>query len=149
MNTTRGQLGFFGLLFTFTVTSQALSVAQTPTRQSENLYKQFAAGDNKQLATGLLARTLFTATSGAGFSVVIRDLLIGPGQKTSQVSLPGPAVFEVRSGAGIIFISGQSQEIQAGSSFELSQGETFQIRNQANTPITMIVHQFMAETPVP
>ncbi|MCI0557092.1 MAG: hypothetical protein MN733_01245 [Nitrososphaera sp.] len=142
MNASRNRLVSFALVFTFLIVAfQTLSISQTRAGQPGNFYEQ--------LAPGLLTRTLFTASSGTDFSIEVRELLFGPGQRTSQVSLPGAAVFEVRSGEGIVTVSEQPQKIQPGSTFALSEGETFQIENEANTPITMRVHLFMAETPIP
>jgi hypothetical protein len=121
------------------VTFQIANIPQTRAEQPENPYKQ--------LVPGLLTRTLFTASSGTGFRVEIDDFLVGPRQTTSQVSLPGAAVFEARSGSGFVTLGGYPQKIQLGSTFALSEGEGFTIKNEADVPLTMRVHIFMTETP--
>lgn len=98
-----------------------------------------------QLAKGLLTRTVFKVASGAGYRVDVLDLLVGPGQRTSNVSLPGPAVFEVRSGNAVITTAGKPQEVRMGSAFALSEGARFAIENKADSAFTIRVHMFMAD----
>lgn len=98
-----------------------------------------------QLAPGLLTRTVFGVTTGAGYRVDVRDLLVGPGQRTSSVSLPGPAVFEVRSGNAVITTAGKPREVRMGSAFAISEGARFAIENKADSPFTIRVHMFMAD----
>lgn len=98
-----------------------------------------------QLAPGLLTRTLHRVASGTGYRVEVRDLLVGPGQQTSEVSLPGAGVFELRSGSGVITAGGKRQETRVGSAFALSEGQTFAISNRGEAPIAIRVHLFMAD----
>lgn len=98
-----------------------------------------------QLAPGLLARTVFGVASGAGYRVEVRDLLVGPRQISSEVTLPGAAVFEVRSGNALITGAGKPMEVQAGSAFALLEGARFAIENKADSQFTIRVHMFMAD----
>jgi hypothetical protein len=140
MNASGKSLASFALVFTLLmVVFQILNIPQTCAGQLENPYQQ--------LVPGLLTRTLFTASSGAGFRVEVRDLLVGPRQTTSPVSLPGAAVFEVRSGSGLVTLAGDSQEVQPGSSFALSEGGEFAIKNETAVPLIIRAHLFLAETP--
>lgn len=107
------------------------------TYQPENPYTQ--------LAKGLMTRTMHEAASGNGYRVEVRDLLVGPGQRTSNVSLPGPAVFEIRSGNAVITTAGKPQEARMGSAFAISEGASFAIENRAGSPFTIRVHMFMAD----
>lgn len=97
-----------------------------------------------QLAPGVLTRILYQTASGAGYRVEVRDLLVGPGQHTAEASLPGAAVFEVRSGSGVVTVSGKRQEMKSGSTFALAEGQTFAIENPADVPISARVHLFLA-----
>lgn len=99
----------------------------------------------EKLAPGIATRTLFEASSGKGYRVEVRDLLVGPGKRTEAVSLPGAAVFEVRSGSGVMTVGGQPRELSLGSTFALSEGETFSIENKSTDAIAMRVHVFHAE----
>ncbi len=98
-----------------------------------------------QLAKGLLTRTVFEAASGAGYRVEVWDLLVGPRQTSSEVTLPGAAVFEVRSGIALITSAGKSLEVRAGSAFSLSEGASFAIENKAESPFSIRVHVFKAD----
>lgn len=98
-----------------------------------------------QLSPGLLTRTVFGMASGTGYRVEVLDLLVGPGQKTSNVSLSGPAVFEVRSGNAVITTAGKSREVRMGFAFALSDGARFAIENKADSTFIIRAHMFMAD----
>lgn len=100
----------------------------------------------EQLAAGIMTRTLFEASSGTGYRVVVDDLLVGPGKHSESVSLPGMAVLEVRSGNGLITIGrGKPRDLKLGSTFTLPEGESFAIDNKAEDAIAIRVHVFKAE----
>ena len=92
----------------------------------------------RQLAPGVLSRKVFDAT-GAGHAVETLDLLIAPGQRASDVSLPGGAVFEVRTGNGAVTTSGKKQDVKTGSTFALPQGASFTLENTSDVPMTIRV----------
>ncbi len=116
-----------------------------PPSEKIHLTKYEPQNPYDQLAPGLLTRTLYRVASGTGYRVEVRDLLVGPGQQTSEVSLPGAGVFELRSGSGVITADGKRQEVRVGSAFALSEGQAFAISNRGEAPITIRVHLFMAE----
>ena len=96
------------------------------------------------LAPGILTRTLHQAAGQAGYRIEVRDMLVGPGQRATNVSLPGAAVFQVRSGSGTITTAGKTEEAKSGSTFAVSDGETFSVENKSNTPIELRVYLFIA-----
>ena len=98
-----------------------------------------------QLASGLLTRTLYEAPSGEGYRVEVRELLVGPGQHTDRVTLPGAAILEVRSGSGILTVSDKPQELRLGATFSLAEAEAFAIENTAEVPLALRVHLVQAE----
>lgn len=91
------------------------------------------------ITPGLFARTVYSADSGAGYRVEVRDLLVGPGQKASG-SLPGAAVLEIRSGAGTMTVAGRTQELRTGSTLSLPDGQAFAIQNTGAGALTIRVH---------
>ena len=98
-----------------------------------------------QLAQGLFTRTMYAAASGTGYRVEVRDLLVGPGQRTEEVSLPGAAVLEFRSGNGAITAGGKRQEFAARSTFVLSEGQAFVIENSAEIRATIRAYVYTAQ----
>jgi mannose-6-phosphate isomerase-like protein (cupin superfamily) len=92
-----------------------------------------------QLAPGLLARKVFDAASATGYNVEVLDLLVAPGQRATDVSLAGAAVFEVRAGNGALSRGGTTEEVKTGSTFALSQGTSFSLENRGELPITVRV----------
>ncbi len=98
-----------------------------------------------QLAPGVLTRTLFEASSGQGYRVEVRDLLVGPRKHTESASLPGTAVFDIRSGTGLIVIGGKLQDLKPGSTFTVPEGNAFTIENKSDEGIAIRAHLFMSE----
>jgi hypothetical protein len=89
---------------------------------------------------GLLTRTVFETDALGDLHVEVRDLLVGPGQTTVSVSLPGATIFEVRLGSGTVFVNGKPRQIQTGSTMGVSEGESFVIENKGENPIAIRVH---------
>jgi len=98
-----------------------------------------------EVTKGLLSRTVFEAAGPPGTRIEIRDLLVGPGQNTESVSLPGAAALDVRSGSGTIVRGGQSQEFRTGATLGISEGESFVIQNKADIPIMVRVNLLRIE----
>lgn len=92
-----------------------------------------------QLAPGVLSRKVFATSDAANHAVETLDLLIAPGQRASDVSLPGGAVFEVRAGHGMVATGGKKQDVKTGSTFAVSQGAAFTLENTGNVPMTIRV----------
>lgn len=72
-------------------------------------------------------------------AVEVLDLLVAPGQRAADVSLPGGAVFEVRAGNGVLTTSGMKEDLKTGSMFVVSQGARFTVENTGDVPVTMRV----------
>jgi quercetin dioxygenase-like cupin family protein len=98
-----------------------------------------------QLAQGLLTRTVFQARDGTGLIVEVHDLLVGPRQRTHRASLPGAAVFEIRSGVGAVTANGERREVHAGSTFVIPERAAFAIENAGDDQVAVRVHIFRAE----
>jgi len=120
------------------------TLPQTPVSEV-NFSKTEPAKPFSKLADGLAARTLFQASDGAGTQVEVRDLLIGPGQKTESASLTGAAVFEIRSGNGTMQTGEKQRELTPGVTLSLSEKATFTIENKADSPMAIRVFLFTAE----
>ncbi len=97
-----------------------------------------------QLAQGLFTRTMYTEASGTGYRVEVLDLLVGPGQRTSEASLAGAAILEFRSGNGALNAGGKRQEFAARSTFVLSEGQVFVIENNAEIRATIRAYVYSA-----
>jgi mannose-6-phosphate isomerase-like protein (cupin superfamily) len=98
-----------------------------------------------ELAPGILTRTLFEASSGRGYRVEVRDLLVGPGKRSASVTLPGAAVFEIRSGPASVSIGDKLEEFRPGSTFVVPEGAAFTVDNRGGTAIAIRVQLFRGE----
>jgi len=94
---------------------------------------------------GLLTRTVFETDAPGDLHVEVRDLLVGPGQTTASVSLPGAAIFEVRLGSGTVVVNDKPRQIQTGATMAVSEGESFVIENKGENPIAIRVHLIHAK----
>ena len=92
-----------------------------------------------QVSPGLAMRTVFVVepTARDPYHVEVQDVIVAPGRDAVQIPLQGAATFEVRSGSGTVMIAGRSQDVGAGSSFSVSEGEPLMIAAKADGPITL------------
>ena len=109
-----------------------------PPKDQPKLSSYEPASPYRQLGPGVLSRKLFDAT-GSAEAVEAVDLLVAPGQRAGNVSLPGAAVFEVRAGSGLVTTSGKKEDVKIGSTFALSQGASFTLENTGDVPMTIRV----------
>lgn len=99
-----------------------------------------------ELARGLLSKSVFDTAKGAaaiqaqGYRVEVRTVMVGPSKSTEEATLPGGAVFEVRSGNGTINIGGSTREIDTGSTFGVSEGEPFRLANESKNGLALRVY---------
>jgi hypothetical protein len=103
--------------------------------QPENPYVQTEAGP--------LSRPAFSTKAG-GYAIEVRDILVGPGQKASDVAMTGAGVFEVREGGGTVTIGEQAREVAAGATFAVSEGEKLQIEARGG-PMILRAYLFKAQ----
>ncbi len=90
-----------------------------------------------ELMPGVLSRTIFEAAGPSGYRVEVRDLRVTAGRRGEDIKLPGAAFFEVRSGSGAILVGGKRQELQAGSTAAVSEGQAFTLDCAAGQPLTI------------
>jgi hypothetical protein len=83
----------------------------------------------RQFAVGLLAQTAYVADADGPFAVELWDLIVGPGQRSEPATLPGGAVFEIRSGTGRVTVAGQDREAPMGATFSIPEGQPFTVVN--------------------
>lgn len=150
-----GKQALFVVLFSFLSIAGCKNWSQRGTK-GIGLLPKGAPGETKfssyrpenpyaKLASGIVTRTLFVASSATGYRVEVRDLMVGPAKTSESVSLPGAAVFEVRSGRGVMTVRGKQRELNLGSTFALSEGESFSIENKGTDAIAMRVHLLSAQ----
>jgi quercetin dioxygenase-like cupin family protein len=116
-----------------------------PAKDEKNFSSFQPANPYVQTAPGLLSRTVFQAPGPPGMQIEVRDLLIGPAQRTENVRLPGTQVADVRAGSGAATIDGQRQEIKAGSTFAVQDGKSFTIENTGSEAIQIRVYVIRAQ----
>jgi quercetin dioxygenase-like cupin family protein len=98
-----------------------------------------------ELATGILTRTLYETSSGNGYRIEVRDLLVAPQQHSASATLPGSAVCQVLSGDGVLTVGDKHHDLKMGSTFTIPEGEAFAIQNKSDFPFVIRVNLFKAE----
>ncbi len=78
-----------------------------------------------EASPGLFSRAVFQADGPPGYRIEVRDLMIAPKKKAEDIKLPGAAFLEVRYGAGVLTQIGQRKELTIGTTFSVSQGQSF------------------------
>ncbi len=113
--------------------------------EERNFSPDQSKGPYVEAAKGLLTRTVFETDAPGDLHVEVRDLLVGPGQTTASLSLPGAAIFEVRLGSGTVVVNDKARQIQTGATMAVSEGESFVIENKGENPIAIRVHLIHAK----
>src|SRR5882672_1383682 len=78
-----------------------------------------------QVSPGLATRSVFVVepTAKDPYHVDVQDILVAPGKEAVSVPLQGAAILEVRDGSGTATIGQKSQELGAGTTFSVAEGE--------------------------
>jgi mannose-6-phosphate isomerase-like protein (cupin superfamily) len=100
------------------------------------------ANPYQQLTTGLLGRKLYATSPEAGAVIEVHEFLVGPNRRTANYTLPSPAIFEIRSGNGLLKLGDKSRQIQTGMVLPLPAAQPFTIENQSEVPIGIRVEMF-------
>jgi|GEM_PF-3529849 len=98
-----------------------------------------------QVAPGILGRTLYSADSGQGYAVEIRELIVQPRRALSTFSLPGAAVIQNLSGIGTVSIEGGRSPSASVSILSVSSGAKLMIANKSDRPVELRTFVFVAK----
>lgn len=91
----------------------------------------------RETSHGLLSRDLYATSEIAETSIVIRDILVGPGQHATDIRIDAPAVLQVRAGQASVNINGRMTEARLGQVLTLARGQRLDIDNrQSPRPFT-------------
>jgi hypothetical protein len=92
-----------------------------------------------QVSPGLSTRSIFVVepTTKDPYHVDVLDILVAPGKEAVSVPVQGAGVFEVRTGSGTATIGQKSQDLGAGSTFSVSEGESLKIAAKADGPMAL------------
>jgi hypothetical protein len=94
----------------------------------------------EELAPGVFSRVMYRTPASVTPSVEVRDIELAANKLAGSLTFPGAAVIEVRSGKGSRRLATKSQDVQAGGTFGLSQGDSLQISNQNSEPLSLRVY---------
>jgi quercetin dioxygenase-like cupin family protein len=93
-----------------------------------------------EIAPGVFSRVVYRTPPSAGPGVEVRDIELAQGKAIAPLTFPGAVVIEVRSGKGSLRLASKSQEVQAGGTFGLSQGDSLQLANKEAGPLSLRVY---------
>ena len=86
---------------------------------------------------GHLSRTFFQTEGPPGYRVELQDLSLAPKKRVDNISFPGAAFLDVRYGSGILTLGDHKQELSVGSSFSVSQGQSFSLESTGEHPLSV------------
>jgi hypothetical protein len=129
--------------------SQQLPIEKTKplpevTADNKNLSNYQPTNPYTQVAPGLFSRTVYKCEGPPGYLVEVRDLSVAPMKQAENISLPGAAFVEVRYGTGVFATGEKRQELNVGSTFSVSQGQSFALETTSDAALTMRVHLITA-----
>jgi len=94
----------------------------------------------EQLTKGLLGRKVYTRPKEVSdTNVEVEDLLVGPNQRSDNYAFQAAAIFEVKSGTGLLKLGNNSQRIETGSVVSLPPGQQFSVENDSELAIAIRV----------
>lgn len=127
-----------------------------PARQKTELLPEAAPGVQNfsdyrpqkpyaQITPTLLSRTVLQTNGPPGIAIEFRDLYVPSGKTAENITLPGAATFEVRYGQGKMTSLGKSLDIRGGRTWAVSQGDSFSLASEGDTPLIVRARIFMAQ----
>ena len=93
-----------------------------------------------EIAPGVFSRAVYHTPPSSRPSVEVRDIEVAAGKAAAGLTFPGAAVIEVRSGKGAARLGSKSQELQAGGTFGISEGDSLQLANREAGPLSLRVY---------
>ena len=87
----------------------------------------------REYAPGLLVRKTYVSGTDGELRAGVWDLLVGPGKRTSKVSLPGAAILLIRSGKGLVSVADKREDVSIGMALSIAQGDELVIDNRQGT----------------
>lgn len=116
--------------FTITIYLSSCIVAAAQTAGAVQDANRFAVPKYERYARGLLARSVFQAIDPQQhYRIEVWGLVVGPGQRSEEATLPGNALLLVRAGRGLISINGKNQELALGRVVMVPRSDKFTIEN--------------------
>jgi hypothetical protein len=94
----------------------------------------------EEIAPGVFSRVVYRTAASVSPSIEVRDVELAPNKTAGALTFPGAAVIEVRSGKGSLRLASKSQDVQAGGTFGLSQGDSLQATNKSSQPLSLRVY---------
>lgn len=120
-------------------------ILTVPADAPQHLASDVAKLPYAQQAPGLLARQRYEDHGPPGIRIEVDDLLVGPHQHVDQLRLPGPAVLEINSGAGALWIDGKEQHLQTGATVSVGAQSALDLVNATPDPLAIRAYLLMPE----
>jgi hypothetical protein len=90
-------------------------------------------GNYRQIAPGLLGRTLFSTSQAGPAAVQIMDILVGPGKAATIPNIDFAALIEVEAGDATVALDGNAAAARQEGVIAVGQGQTIAIDNSGDS----------------
>jgi hypothetical protein len=112
--------------------AQAGAVSHIEASPSGDQPRKVLPGTYRQIAPGLLGRTLFSTSQAGPVAVQIMDILVGPGKSATIPKIDFAALIEVEAGDATIMLDDKAVARQE-SVIAVGQGQTIAIDNSGDS----------------
>lgn len=100
---------------------------------SGDLVQKVSPGMYRQIAPGLLGRTLFSTSQAGPAAVHIMDILVGPGKSATIPKIDFAALLEVEAGDATITLDDKAAVARQEGVIAVGQGQTIAIDNSGDS----------------
>jgi hypothetical protein len=90
------------------------------------------------------SRVMFEGAGPENTRIVIREMLIGPGAHMRLDALPGPALVDLRSGAGTLRVGDRSEQLQIARAISVEPGFPIELTNNGGG--SLLLRLYLVET---
>jgi hypothetical protein len=113
--------------------AQAHAVSPIEASPSGDQVQKVLPGTYRQIAPGLLGRTLFSTSQAGPAAVQIMDILVGPGKSATIPKIDFAALMEVEAGDATITLDDKAAVARQEGVIAVGQGQSIAIDNSGNS----------------
>lgn len=97
------------------------------------------------IGPGVSSRTLNAASTGSGYRLELREVIVGPATRGASIDLKGASVLEVLSGAGTVTCGQNRQEFSTGAVLSIPANQACTVDNTSEIQVSFRAYVVTAE----
>jgi mannose-6-phosphate isomerase-like protein (cupin superfamily) len=88
------------------------------------------------IGPGVSSRTLNGASTGTGYRLELREVIVGPAKRGAGIDLKGASLLEVLSGAGTLTCGQNRQDLRPGAVLSIPAGQACTVDNTGEVQVS-------------